>query len=1184
MELIETAIFPATFALDPGPRAHNLSRMTCSSHFCLPVALLITLAAIPICRAMSPACGGTNELALYVSPSGDDAWTGRLAEPNAGRTDGPLATIQKARDALRQSRSSIQGPANIILRTGIYTQEKTLVFTPADSGTAKCPITYGAYPGERPVISGGRAITGWRRDEVARKARGGVDIWRADIPPLATGPWRFNQLFVNGERRIRARMPNKGSFLRSEGPVSKEDSRAFYFKEGDVQQWPDIAGAIFVVYHSWETSIHHVRSLDMDARRVAFVEPAPWPMAHWEKRQRYYVENVLGGLDEPGEWYLDDAAATAYYCPLPGEDPAHAEIIAPVLTSTLVSFTGQASKQVIVEYIRFRGLTFAHSNANLKRVRNPGQGEIYQPALIQANALRHSIFEDCEIAHTGAHGIWFAAGCENNVIRKCHLHDLGGGGVYMGGGWGVHDGSATRAITVDNNYIHDGSHLFHGAHGVWIGTSSSNSVTHNEISNFDYSGISCGWSWGFQPSSANNNALDYNHIHHLGNGDGLSDMGGIYTLGVSPGTTERGNHIHDVYNYAPVSHGSGIYPDEGSSDILIKNNVVYRVRNSPLFQHYGTNNLVRNNVLAFGGEAQLRRCREDKPCHYMAMANIICAETNQMLGGVWKNGDWYLASNLYWCTTGQPKFKELDFPAWQSKGKDIGSIVADPLFVDAAAGDFTLRPNSPASRIGFRPIDIGKAGLYGDRDWTDLPRRYPDRALNDVRPPAEPPFVINFDFEAEDAGKGPIDGEVILAPDQAVIVSTNVAAGGSQSLRFSDAPGHPHTWTPHLYYRPSCVEGEFNLSWDMWNDPKTPCQFNLEARQWDCDPYLVGPSISVGPDGRVRSGKHEIGVIRPGRWAHVDIRFRLGPDASKTWHVTLTSAGDPPATATIPYPNNNFRKITWFGISSTGNGPGTFYLDNLRLGTAEQLAHPPERRRVVRRPPTAAPQPKAPLMLAGSWDFEGIRGYTATDDSGCGNHGEIWASFAQGKFGNAIYCESATSHVNVPDAPSLHLGTADFSIALWICPTQLAIASPDQRRRFMSKHAANTWWNLNVTADGRPFIEMRDSNGAVAAPRPNGTIPQNEWTHLAVVVDRTNRNIQYYLNGALDSSRAIPATFNGSLDVTGGDLTLGSQWQPFIGLLDGVRIFRRALDAAEIREACSAGRVRHESADYQITD
>lgn len=1152
------------------------------------VPLVLTLWAFACWAGCAPepsgdaGAGPGQGLTLHVSPAGSDAWSGRLAAPNRAKTDGPLATIQKARDMLRAS--AAPKPATVLLRGGVYRQTEPITFTAADSGTPDRPVTYRAFPGERPLISGGDVIRGWKRDD---SARCGGKLWRAAVPPASGGsPWRFNQLFVNGQRRTRARLPNSGAFLRTDGPISKADSRGFYFKEGDLKPWEDMGGAIFVVYHSWETSIHHVRSMDATACQVNFVEPAPWPMGQWERQQRYYVENVFDALDAPGEWYLNEVANTVYYYPMPGEDMAKAEVVAPALTSTLVNFAGDAAGGEIVGHLHFRGIAFLHSNANLRRVRNPGQGEIYQPALITATGLRHSSFEDCEIAHAGAHGIWLAAGCEDNVVRRCHIHDLGGGGVYIGGGWGVQQGAPASRTVVDNNFIHDGSHVFHGAHGVWIGTSSSNAVTHNEISNFDYSGISCGWSWGFQPSSANHNALDFNHIHHLGNGDGLSDMGGIYTLGISPGTTERGNHIHHIYNYAHVSHGSGIYPDEGSSEILIEDNVVHRVRTCPLFQHYGTNNVVRNNVLAFGGEAQLQRCREDKPCHYAAERNIVYAGITQMLGGVWKGGDWRLGSNVYWSTAGPPKFKDTDFAAWQAKGNDLASMVADPKFVDAEGGDFRLREDSPALKLGFRPIDISKAGLYGEREWVTLPKRYPDRPLNEIPAPMEPPFVVNFDFEADGEGAAPLEGEVLLGGQQALVVSRDTAAGGRQALKFVDAPAKPHSWTPHLYYRPSCAAGDVRLSWDMRNTRGAPASFYVEARQWDVDPYLVGPTLSVASDGKVTAGRKAIATIPLDEWVHVDIRFRLGSGAPKTFRVTLSAPGREPVTAEVPFPSAHFERVTWLGISGTSDAAATFYIDNLRLGTAEELASSPKRRAPSRPAVARPPRPANADMLAGSWAFDEMGAYVARDGSGCGNDGDVWAAWAKGDFGCAIFCEPASGHVSIPDHPTLQFGTGDFSVSLWICPTQLAIDSKDPRRRFMSKHAPSndTWWNLNLTTDGRPFIEMVDAHRATCANRPRGTLPENAWSHLVVVVDRANRKTRYYINGEPDSAPDIPPGFTGALDVAGGDLSIGSSWQPFIGLLDDVRIHRRALTDAEIRADYARGKGGRASAKFEMVE
>jgi len=1128
-----------------------------------------------------------------VSTTGNDAWSGRLAEPNADGTDGPLATIQKARDVVREIKAAAGGltkPACILLRGGVYRQNEPIVFTAADSGTKECPVTYQVYPGEKPVISGGDVIRGWQRDDSEQsRTRCNGKLWRASVPAAETGQkWRFNQLFVNGGRRTRARVPNKGSFLRTDGPISKGNSRGFYFHEGDVKEWDNLREVIFVVYHSWETSIHHVRSVDTQACVVELHEPAPWGMGRWERQQRYYVENVFEELDEPGEWYLNRTTGTLYYYPLPGESMADVEIVAPSLPSTVVSFDGDTSKGDIIEHVHFRGVSFLHSNANLRRLRNPGQGEIYQPGLIMATGLHNASFEDCRIAHAGAHGIWFAAGCEDNRVDRCHIHDLGGGGVYIGGGWGLHEATPTQRIVVDNNFIHDGAHLFHGAHGVWIGRSSHNKVTHNEISNFDYSGISCGWSWGFQPSSAHHNNLDYNHIHHLGNGDGLSDMGGIYTLGVSPETTERYNHMHHIYSYAHVSHGSGVYPDEGSSEILIENNVVYRVRTCPLFQHYGKDNIVRNNVLACGGKGQIQRCREDKPCHYTAEGNIIYGDIEQMLGGVWKSGDWKVGRNVYWSTAGAPKFTDMDFEAWQTKGNDVGSIVADPLFVDAANDDFRLKADSPALKLGFKPIDLSKTGLYGDKGWVDLPKQYKNRPLNEIPAPVEPPFVVNFDFEGEEPGAEPLDVNVVNGGDQGTLVVTkDTAATGNQSLKFQDAAGLQHGFAPHLYCNPSYAADKLQLSWDMLNSKEAPASFYVEVRQWDVSPYLIGPTVWVAPDGKVTAGGRDLGTIPLGEWVHVDISFELGEGKPKTYRLTLTVPNREPIVVELPYISKEFEKVTWLGISSNSTTATTFYIDNLKLGTAEELEKAPKHRR-KRRARTAKRAPREPAndqQLMGHWRFDEADGYVAEDSSGYENYGDVWATWATGKFGSAIFCDSTSSHIAVPDDQTLQFGTSDFSIELWICPTELEIKSNDPRRRFMSKdNYPNTWWNLNLTTDGKPRMEMVDTNKASCGSRSTGKVPENAWTHLVVVVDRGNGKSKYYLNGKLDSAQDIPPAFKGSLDVEGGDLSIGSTWQPFIGLLDEVRIYKRVLTEGEMKASYEKEKNNRTNATYELAE
>ena len=528
----------------------------------------------------------------------------------------------------------------------------------------------------------------------------------------------------------------------------------------------------------------------------------------------------------------------------------------------------------------------------------------------------------------------------------------------------------------------------------------------------------------------------------------------------------------------------------------------------------------------------------------------------------------------------------MDFAAWQTKGNDVGSIVADPLFVDAANDDFRLKPDSPALKLGFKPIDLSKTGLYGDKDWVELPKQYKNRPLNEIPAPVEPPFVVNFDFEGDEPGAEPLDGKVVKGGEQAsLVVSTDTAAAGSQSLKFLDAPGQQHGFAPHLYYNPSYSTGKVQLSWDMLNSRDAPASFNVEVRQWDVSPYLVGPTVSVAPDGKVTAGGRDIGVIPLGEWVHVDIGIELGEGKPKTYQFTLSVPDREPIVAEIPYVSEAFEKITWLGISSNSDAATVFYIDNLKLGTAEQLEQPPKRRRRT-RPAKAGPrEPANDQMLMGHWKFDEADGYVAEDSSGYANDGDVWATWATGTFGSAIFCDSTSSHIIVPDDPTLQFGTSDFSIELWICPTMLKIESKDARRRFMSKdNYPNTWWNLNITTDGKPFLEMVDANKAGCANRPTGTIPENAWTHLVVVVDRANAKTKYYFNGNLDSVQDIPPAFTGALDVEGGELSIGSSWQPFVGLLDEVKIYKRVLTEGEIKASYEKEKGNRTNTAYQLVE
>jgi parallel beta-helix repeat protein len=224
-----------------------------------------------------------------------------------------------------------------------------------------------------------------------------------------------------------------------------------------------------------------------------------------------------------------------------------------------------------------------------------------------------------------------------------------------------------------------------------------------------YTAISLGWTWGYGPNQCKGNIIEFNELDHVGKGM-MSDLGAIYTLGIQPGTVIRNNLIHHVESF--IYGGWGIYLDEGSSEIQVENNVVYATKTGGFHQHYGRENIVRNNIFAFNREWQLMRTRAEQHVAFTFENNIVYYDSGRLLGSDWSGTGFRMDRNLYWDARGEPvTFANNTLEAWRQRGHDVASIVADPLFVNPGNFDFRLRRGSPALRLGFRPFDMRTVGL-----------------------------------------------------------------------------------------------------------------------------------------------------------------------------------------------------------------------------------------------------------------------------------------------------------------------------------------------------------------------------------------------------------------------------------------------------------------------------------------
>jgi parallel beta-helix repeat protein len=603
--------------------------------------------------------------------------------------NGPIRTLTEARDAARaQRRTGTKGNITIQIAVGAYFLSETLILTPEDSGT-----TWEAAPGARPLISGGRVISGWKKGQGPR--------WTAD----ASGP-DFRQLFVGGRRAQRARTPNYG-FLRIDGPSPQDKPLQLHYRGDDIKSAWAGGDVEVVAMFAWADIRMPIVEVD-EAAHIATLTLDPRP-SNKEVDARYFIENAPDALDSAGEWYLDRKEHIVTYWPLPGENMAAEQVIAPAL-STLVRLEGNPQAGEVVRDVVFRGLQFAHADWTMpEKGYADTQAAMPAGAAIEATGAVECRLEHCTVGHSGAYAIAFGRGSKRNQVLACELYDLGGGGVKLGEARQQPDEKLQNYENViADNHIHDLGLVYAPAVGIWALQSGRNQIVHNHIHDLFYTAISVGWTWGYGENQSKGNIIEYNHVHDIGK-EMLSDLGGIYTLGVQPGTRIRNNLIHDVASF--TYGGWGIYPDEGSSEMLIENNIVYNCKSAGFHQHYGRENIVRNNIWAVNRENELMRTRVEPHVSFLFERNIVYFNQGRLLGSNWTGDQYTMKANLYFDTrAGDIRFAGKSFAEWQAEGKDEGSIIADPMFVNVSNFDFRLLPKSPALKLGFQPIDMSTVG------------------------------------------------------------------------------------------------------------------------------------------------------------------------------------------------------------------------------------------------------------------------------------------------------------------------------------------------------------------------------------------------------------------------------------------------------------------------------------------
>jgi parallel beta-helix repeat protein len=578
-------------------------RLVClGSLLCVPVLL-----AFQNSPSETPSDGGA-PTTFYVSTNGSDAWSGHLPAPNPGRTDGPFATLPHARDAVRSFKhAGLKSSVKVIVRGGKYYLNDTFILDSRDSGDREHRIIYQAYAGETPILSGGRKIAVWK-------------VWKgkilvAPLPEAKSGKWKFRQLFLNGDRQERARIPNVdpknpeyGGWAFMEGPAEKGSRIAFRYPAAFSHHWSKPTEGEVVFYQrngQWQAT-SPIESMDEKNRTIRLVhEGWQYNFALWYDLSPFlpgnpfYVTNLIEDLDQPGEWCEDYEDGLLYFWPPSGTLQASDQVVAPAL-HTLVDIQGAS-------WLEVSGFTFTETmggdNVHHLGVEGAGamswqEGWQYCGDTLHMQDAEHCVIQRNRFHAVGGNAIYLQGHNARNAILHNEISYAGANGICLLG-----DKVKNPTFnTVSDNYIHHIGRFNKYVAGIFSGMNNGNLYSHNRIEYVPHHAIN------LSNNPTGRNIVEYNLIRFACME--IDDTGAINVWMEQPGTKEterdghiiRYNYIADTYSFEAgkgklqdTGWSSGIYLDNYTSNSFVYGNIVVRARTGMQI-HAGKNNVIENNI------------------------------------------------------------------------------------------------------------------------------------------------------------------------------------------------------------------------------------------------------------------------------------------------------------------------------------------------------------------------------------------------------------------------------------------------------------------------------------------------------------------------------------------------------------------------------------------------------------
>jgi hypothetical protein len=595
---------------------------------------------------------------VFVAADGNDA--------NPGTRQRPFATLGRARDAARLLGTN--QVRRIVVRGGKY-YDVSLTLGPQDSG-----LTIEAAPGEQPILHGGRLVKGWKKD--------GEKFWAARLPGVKERTWDFRSLVVNGQLRPRARLPETGEFTHLtrfdarwhstagggfRGADKPELKLGLKYRSGDLGPWLDVNNAELTIYHQWDDSLVGLKSHDPASQTLTFSTPAGYPPGAFGVRT-YVVWNVREGMSRPGQWCLDRSRGMVVYWPPAGEDMGKVEAVAPAAESVIRI---EGTKATPVTGVTLRGLGISATTTPL--VAGGWAAGAFKGA-VEVRFARDCRLLGLRVTGVGGQGIR-QADCAGGLIEFCEVTESGAGGIYD-----------ARGVSgrIASNRIAGVGRTFTSAIGLRIAgggqkrpeLSHDNVIVNNEVRDCPYVGIEFdGWRNRFE----RNRVCDAMKV--------LRDGAAFYGAGRE--NVLRGNVVRGI---PPGTQAHAYYIDELGEKCLVESNAAFDCE-WPVHMHMAANNTVRNNLFVSSGPSLLTfpKCKGFTMDRNLVVAAGPIRVDHAAGVAAWTN-------NLFFSKTGP------------YQGVPDGERRAAPLFIAPEKGDYRFKPDSPAIKLGIKPLDVSDVG------------------------------------------------------------------------------------------------------------------------------------------------------------------------------------------------------------------------------------------------------------------------------------------------------------------------------------------------------------------------------------------------------------------------------------------------------------------------------------------